>query len=213
MLLLAPHYRIAAGNTLPPRRMYSRHPPLYPGPNPHGIEGLPSTITHLAYAPDARHLAAVFGGANGLRVYETGTYRDVAHDIKYGGGAYCAAFDASGKLATTSNNGHVRLYDTAFHLQRAPHTPGGKHPFGAAFSPDGRYIAVGYEDSTRVDVLASEDLTRAYTANTTGVNNGNLATVAWSRDGRFLYAAGTYDVNGWDPVRRWDTGGKGVFVE
>jgi hypothetical protein len=72
---------------------------------------------------------------------------------------------------------------------------------------------VGYYDSTRVDVLASEDFTRAYAADTTGVNNGELATVAWSQDGHSLYAAGRYKVNDWSPIRRWDAGGKGTFVD
>ena len=84
----------------------------------HRMEGLPSVIHHLAYAPDGRHLAAVLGGANGLRVYETGTYREVARDTAYGDAAYWAAFDASGRLVTTSDDGHVRLYDTAFQLHR-----------------------------------------------------------------------------------------------
>jgi WD40 repeat protein len=50
----------------------------------HRIEGLPDVINHFAYAPDSRHLAAVFGGANGLRVYETGMYHEVARDTAYG---------------------------------------------------------------------------------------------------------------------------------
>ena len=52
-------------------------PPTIPRPKSSRIEGLPGVITHLAYAPDGRHLAAVLGGANGLRVYETETYREV----------------------------------------------------------------------------------------------------------------------------------------
>jgi WD40 repeat protein len=108
----------------------------------HRIEGLPRAIIHLAYAPDGQRLAAVFGGANGLRVYET-----------------------------------------------------------------------GYLDSTQVDVLASKDLTRAYAANMMGVDKGNLFIVAWLRDGLFLYGAGTYNVSEWCPIRRWDLGGKGAFVE
>jgi WD40 repeat protein len=179
----------------------------------HRIEGLPNVSFHLAYAPDGRHLAAVFGGANGLRVYETGTYREVARDTAYGDAAYWAAFDAAGRLVTTSWDGHVRLYDTTFRLQHKAPPPGGKRPSAAAFSPDGRYIAVGYADTTQVDVLSSTDLSQAYAADTTGVKNGNLSRVAWSRDGRSLYPAGLYDVSDWNPIRRWDARGKGTFVE
>jgi hypothetical protein len=46
--------------------------------------------------------------------------------------------------------------------------------------------AVGYADSPRVEVLTSTDLTRAYAADTTGVTNGQLSTVAWCRDGPSL---------------------------
>jgi WD40 repeat protein len=179
----------------------------------HRIEGLPRAIIHLAYAPDGQRLAAVFGGANGLRVYETGTYREVARDTAYGDETYWAAFDDSGRLVTTSNDGHVRLYDAAIRLPHKAPTPGGKRPYAVAFSPDGHYIAVGYLDSTQVDVLASKDLTRAYAANMMGVDKGNLFIVAWLRDGLFLYGAGTYNVSEWCPIRRWDLGGKGAFVE
>jgi WD40 repeat protein len=179
----------------------------------HRIAGLPNVITHLAYSPDGRHLAAVFEGANGLRVYETGTYREVAQDSTYEDAAYWVAFDLSGRLVSTSLDGYLRLYDAAFQLRRKVQTPGGKQPFAAAFSPDGRHIAVGYDDSTQVDVFAAKDLQRAYAANTTGVTNGYLSKVTWSRDGRFLYAAGRYGVSGKYLIRRWEAGGKGAFVE
>jgi WD40 repeat protein len=142
------------------------------------IAGLQNVINHLAYSPDGRHLAAVFGGANGLRVYETGTYREVAQDREYGDSAYWVAFDPSGKLVSTSDDGYLRLHDSAFQLRRKVQTPGRKLPFAAAFSPDGRHIAVGYLDSTRVDVFAAEDLKRAYAANTMGATNGDLSKVA-----------------------------------
>src|SRR4029453_7567003 len=140
----------------------------------HRIEGLPDVVHHLAYAPDGRHLAAVFGRTNGLRVYETGTYHEATRDTEYGDASYWASFDASGRLVTTSWDGHLRLYDTSFRLHRKALAPSGKQPYAAAFSPDGHFIAVGYTDSTQVDVLASTDLTRSYAANTAGVTNGDL---------------------------------------
>src|SRR5215475_4582899 len=45
----------------------------------HRISGLPNVINHLAYAAHGRHLVPVLSGPNGLRVYETNTYREVEH--------------------------------------------------------------------------------------------------------------------------------------
>jgi WD40 repeat protein len=129
------------------------------------IEGLPNAINHLAYAPDGRHLAVALGGADGLRVYETEMYREVARDAEYSERTYWAAFDDSGRLVTTSHDGHVRLYNAAFQLRRKARTPGGRKPSAAVFSPDGRSIAVGYNDGTRVDVLDSMDLTDLFGSN------------------------------------------------
>ena len=58
-----------------------------------------------------------------------------------------------GRLATTSYDGQVRLYDAAFHLVAKVAAPGGQRPFGIAFSPDGSKLAVGYDDTTAVDLL------------------------------------------------------------
>jgi hypothetical protein len=91
--------------------------------------------------------------------------------------------------------------------------PGGE-PFFARFSPDGTRIAIGYNDTTRVDVVAAADLRLLYQADTKNVANGNLFRVAWSADGRFLYAGGQYyDGSGRFLVRRWADGGRGGFNE
>ena len=177
------------------------------------IAGLPNVIHHLTYSEDGRHLAATLGGANGVRVYETKGYTEVAKDGGYGDRSYWADFDASGRLATSSYDGYLRLYDARFGLVEKRKAPGGGRPFAVAFSPDGRRVAVGYADSTRVDVLFGEDLAWLHSPDTRGAGNGNLGRVAWSRDGRFLYAGGLYDVSGWNPVRRWDEAGRGGFVD
>jgi dipeptidyl aminopeptidase/acylaminoacyl peptidase len=53
----------------------------------HRIPGLPNVINHLAYAPDGQRLVATLGGANGIRVYATGDYREIARDADYGDAA------------------------------------------------------------------------------------------------------------------------------
>ena len=62
-----------------------------------------------------------------------------------------------------------------------------------------------------MNVLSGEDLSFRYAPDTSGVNNGALRTVAWSRDGRLLYAGGRYDDGtGIIPVLRWSQAGRGA---
>ena len=66
---------------------------------------------------------------------------------------------------------------------RKAKAPGGARPFGIAFSPDGAQLAVGYDDTTRVDVLSGQTLAHLFSPDTSGVDNGNLGSVAWLADG------------------------------
>ena len=177
------------------------------------IAGLPSAINLLTYSKDGRYLAATFAGDNGVRVYETKDYSEVAKDSDYGDISLGADFDAAGRLLTSSLDGYLRLYDARFHRLKKRQAPGGGLPIEVAFSPDGRRVAVGYIRSTRVDVLSGDDLTWAHSPDTRDVNNRGLSSVAWSHDGQFLYAGGTYKKTPWTPVRRWGEAGHGEFVE
>ena len=173
------------------------------------LTGLPNGINHLAYARDGAVLVATLD-RNGMRVYRSRDGVEVGRDAEYGDQSYGADFDPSGRLVTASLDGLVRLYDRDFRLRLKRQAPGGKQPYAVAFSPDGSRIAVGFVDSTRVDVLSGQDLTPLYAPDTTGVDNGNLSKVAWSADGQWLYAAGSYQERGFQPIRRWAAGGRGA---
>jgi WD40 repeat protein len=181
------------------------------------IDGLPNVTNHLAFAPDGRHLVACLAGSDGIRVYETEGFREVAADHDYGGRSYWAAFDREGRLVTSSLDGQIRLYSPDFRLIGSKKAPAGERPFGVAFSPDGAQLALGYHDSTRVDVLDGRTLAPLFEADTTGVDNGNFYGVTWSADGRFLYAGGRWQkyVEGrWQSyVRRWADGGRGAYED
>lgn len=192
---------------------------------------LPSAIIHLAHSPDGRWLVATLGGKNGIRVWPlaaNGTAPQPASplaDSDYGGDSLGASFHTSGLLATTSLDGQVRLYrlptgsgpntSTASTLRPLAQVraPGGQRPYGVAFAPNGQELAVGYDDSTRVDVLDGLTLALRHTPSSSGVNNGNLGRVAWSADGQRLLAAGLWDVNGQSPVRTWPQAGRGQPVD
>jgi WD40 repeat protein len=175
--------------------------------------GLPNAVFHLSFSPDGRWLAATLWGRNGVRVWDWRRGGAAQADSSYASSSYGVSWSAGGRFATTSEDGKLRLYRVAQNgaltkLAEAD-APGGKRPLGLAFHPDGSRIAVGYRDSTRVDVVDGQRLTPLFAATTEGVDNGNLASVAWSRDGRTLVAAGRWDGNGKHPARLWPDAGQG----
>jgi WD40 repeat protein len=177
------------------------------------VGGLPNVVDYLAFSPDGTRLAAALWGTSGVRLIDPEAGRVVAVDESYGDSSYGATFDAAGRLATTSYDGKVRLYDPGLRLLRAAEAPGGKHPFGIAFSPDGGRLAVGYDDTTAVDVLDAGTLQRLFAADIKGVDSGDLASVAWSTDGGTLHAAGGWEDGGERRLRRWPDRGQGAPVD
>jgi WD40 repeat protein len=177
---------------------------------------LPNVVVDLAFSPGAERLAAGLGGKNGVRVWTAPFDGEPMTDSGYGDSIYGLAFDrsGSGRFATTSWDGMIRLYDRDLAL--APETataPGGKYPLRIAFSPDGDTLAVGYGDTTNVDLLSVPNLVRVHAVETGFAGNGDLGKVAWSADGGSLYASGSYDDGtGYSPVLRWAGSGQGMHV-
>jgi len=171
------------------------------------ITGLRDVTTHLAFSKDGRYVAAALSG-NGIRIFETGSYSEVARDVEYGGNCNWVEFDRSSRLVSASSDGVVRLYSSDFHLLHKAKSPGGGQPYSARFSPDGRLIAVGFFDRVEVHVISGADLSPKYDLETP-VSEVNLATVLWSDDGRRVCAAGRYSVDSVYPLFCWDARGKG----
>ena len=101
------------------------------------ISGLPNVIRHLSYSADGRYLVAALGANNGIRIYRTSDFGEVARDSNYGDNSYWAEFERRGRLVTSSQDGYVRLYDADFTIIAKERAPGGKQPFSARLSPDG----------------------------------------------------------------------------
>ena len=163
------------------------------------IQGLPNVINHLAYSPDGKVLAASLG-AGSIRFYQQakqskqGKYQQVAEDTDYAGRSMSIDFDKDGNSVSTSYDGYIRLYNAHFKKIQQKKAPGGKDPFFARFSPNGKRIAVGFYDNTAIDILSADDLSKLDSPNTTDFDNGSLSHVAWSYDGTILYAGGRYAV-------------------
>ena len=184
------------------------------------IMGNPSVINHLAFSRNGRYLAASLGGESGIRVYQIDraygriNSKLAAEDKDYGSDSYGVDFDPNGRLGATSFDGFVRLYDRDFKLIAKKKAPGGNYPYSISFSPDGNEIAVGFNDSTRVDILSGQDLAHRLSPNTPEAGEQILASVTWSMDGRLLYAGGTVsDKSGNLIIRKWSDSGRGSYVD
>jgi hypothetical protein len=175
------------------------------------LGGLNQLIENLAFSPDGKFLAAVLGGRNrgGMTVWETAGWSRVGEDNYENTESYGVAFDTADKLYTVSNDGFLRRYGRQFKLEAKAKTLGGERPYSVAVHPRGDRLAVGYSDSTAVEVYDAKNLSRSFFADTAGVR-GNLIKVAWSSDGTRLYAGGGYgDAQGNHLIRIWDNEGRG----
>ena len=180
---------------------------------------LPNVTLSLTFSPDGRYLAATLG-STGLRVFDRDKdWSEAFRDDQYGGLSIGAAFTRDGRLVTTSYDGLIRLYqydsrsDTPnFRRVGEPvKAPSGTRPFGIAFSRDGERLAVGYEDVAAVDVLDGTTLKRVGGQTPVDIQAVfGTKLVAWSADGRTLFAAGgVLDAQGRTLLFAWDHGGLG----
>jgi WD40 repeat protein len=179
------------------------------------LHGLPSAVNHLACSSDGRLLAAALGGANGIRVFDAADgYLPLPGDGDYGAASFWLDFDRANRLVSASDDGFVRLYPADRYDKPAlrKKVPGIGRPWSVVFSPDGRRVAAGDSDSATVAVLRDRDLQPETFPAVTGLDATQLS-VAWSQDGRQLFAEG-YQLGHFDRLaRRWDKGGAGGFID
>jgi len=180
---------------------------------------LPNVPHFLTFSPDGRYLAAML--FNGLRVFDRDKdWRESFRDDQYGDASSGGSFTSGGRLATTALDGLIRVYEydphnesPNFHRVGKPvRAPSGNKPFAAAFSPNGKILAIGYHDVVAVDVLDGTTLKRVGRpppADVTAKIAGTIS-VAWSGDGQTLFAAGGVgDAQSRAILFAWDRGGLG----
>lgn len=180
------------------------------------LQGPPGVVEALAWSPDGGLLAVSFAGSSGVRVYRTSGWESI--DIDQSSTAHVAVldFDRTGRLLTAGQDGALCIYapgPDGFRLAVKRVASDAQPANAARFSPDGASIAVTYAGSTRVDVFAANELKVAYAADTQSIKNGDLRTVAWSADGRVLYAAGRYVEGKRQAIRSWPDAGRGHPID
>ncbi len=185
----------------------------------HRLTGLGNVILDLEFSPDGSYIAASLGGTKGVVIYKKNKSVFEKHCTLtgYSNSTHNIAFGISGRLATVSYDGKIRLYNKSFDLIKQT-SGAGKKPFSIAFSPDGNKIAVGYSDSPVIEVFSGNNLKLLYKPNIDGMEkNGGLDILSFSYKDNYLYGGGGYskyiDGNWWFVMRRWTNAGKGNYTE
>jgi WD40 repeat protein len=151
-------------------------------------------IHNLAFSADGRWLAATSTAGVGVKVIDAQNWRIVAEDQMYRGDVYGVAFGPDGRLYTLAWDGKLRQYGAGppFKKEREVATRGGRHPTTVSVDPRGELIAVGFAESTKIDLYDRATLQFRFGADTTDVMVGDLGAVAWSNDGAHLFAGGEF---------------------
>jgi WD40 repeat protein len=208
---ISPDGRIVAAGGLDPRSTSQRTHSVYlfdaaTGALKARVGAFGAMIRHLRFSPDGRYLAVMLARSEGLRILDVKALKEIATDRAYGADSYSGVFAPDGSLYTTSYDGYIRAYNPHFELVQKTEAIGGKRPYGVAVDPSGQRLAVGFQDTPKVDVYRVSDLSLLFAADTSGLNTGNFVSVAWSSDGKQLVAAGEYWQNGKVPIVMWNDG-------
>ena len=151
-------------------------------------------VVSLAFSVDGLELAAGLS-KTGVRVWrvadgtmqEDRDFQDQVQALDFG----------PGRLAAASSDGAVRLYDAAsqdadLHPQQRVATEAGRTPWKLRFSPDGRNLAIAFEDKPAVEVRSASDLSLEARPDVTGLaSDAGFYAVAWSLDSSTVLAGGS----------------------
>jgi WD40 repeat protein len=181
-------------------------------------------VKRLAWSADGRFIAAVYAREPALRVF--GSDGTLWFEQRLPADSYGLSLSPDGRIAVAAFDQRVRLFRVT--AERRVQSDGEfattlDDPVSVQFSPDTRWLAVGYfsraQNTVRkpaiVDVYdaVSRRLERSFEFR--DVEQGNLMTVGWQANGRALYVGGTgYSKLGEFSIKRiaWPEGETRSFI-
>ena len=172
------------------------------------IGGFGSIIGDLRFSPDGRYLAVGMHGGAGLAFIDMADLSIRSHHKDYAERVVEVSFAANGLIASTSLDGYLRIYSPNFELSARRTLPVSRRLASVAFAPDAKHLAVGFFDEPRILVLKLPELeVEATLAVPDEPGLLSLSTLAWSRDGAYLFAAGDHRGSEPQSIYRWDRSG------
>ncbi|MBL0730977.1 caspase family protein [Piscinibacter sp. HJYY11] len=174
-------------------------------------------VIALDLSPDGKRLAVGLA-RGGLQVLDAQSGAVLAADPAYAAPVSFLHHGPDGRLASTSEDGCVRVYGRdmalAFRGQYPPVPAGqpqctGSQLGGIRFSPDGRWLAFGVRyqadggrQQPEVTVMDAASLAVRRTLRPDAADQQSLCCVAWSPDSATLYVSGNVDGSGPTPIYR-----------
>ncbi len=153
----------------------------------------------LDFSGDGKQLAAGLANGAGILLWEAPFTGTALQDQTIGGSLTDLAFDPAGTLYAAAEDGMLRIYGKDLQSLARMALPGGGIAGSLSISPGGTLLAIGYKDRAAIDIVSLSQQRIVHSVDTGFVTRGNLAKVAWSGDGRTLYATGTFFINDPDP--------------
>ena len=183
----------------------------------HRVTGLPEVISDLKFSPDGKWLAVGLKEGNGVRIFDTGDWKEYKKLSGCTSDIMDMAFKPGGGFATACYDGKLSVYDNRFELITTKSDLTGKLIYSISFDPTGKLLAIGYDDVTAVEVRNAADLSLLYSPSVAGAESLKYGfdQVCFSADGSILYAGGTFGdtANDKSIVRSWKDGGRGSHTD
>ncbi|MBC8037063.1 MAG: caspase family protein [Rhizobiales bacterium] len=176
---------------------------------------VPTVVHDLEFSADGQRLAAGLAGiGGGVRVWNAPFTEQPFYDTDYKENIFGVAFAPDDSLAVTSYDGFVRLYGADFRLIAKKAMPSGTSPRAAAFSSDGKRLAITQYHTIGADIVSAQTLEPITRIDMSAFNNADVRAAVWSNDGQTLYMAGGYADSNWDyPIIAWKDGQTRLFKE